>query len=193
MRRLAGIPEVGSPSGHGASSGKAALGGVSLLVALRGGSQGPHLDDEDEEMLPEMRQGRVLVETRNAAGAGEGGEWKWEIPHGGEETPELQAFGGHEDYSAETARTCMNDRINCKDALVVQVCQRALPSLSTATVPHDTLYTTPWTVLPGLSTEGRGVRRWRNGINPRVRHSCATLSPETRPAGPGSATLSHRM
>ena len=183
VRRLAGIPEVGPPSCHTASSEKAALGGVSMLVTLRGGSEGLHLEDEDEELLPEM----------NAVGLGEGGEWKWQIPHGGEETPVLRAWGDQEDYSAETSRTCMNDRINCKDALVVQVCQRALPSLSTATVPHDTLYTTPWTVLPGRSTEGRGVRRWRNGINPRVRHSCATPPPETRPAGPGSATLSHRM
>jgi len=57
----------------------------------------------------------------NAAGTGEEGEWKWETPHGGEETPVLRAWGDQEDCSAETSRTCMNDRIHCKDAPVVHV------------------------------------------------------------------------
>ncbi|KAJ1489891.1 hypothetical protein T484DRAFT_1778743 [Baffinella frigidus] len=111
VRQLADCPEAGSPSSHDASSAKGALGGASLCVALRGGNQGLRLEDEDEELLPEV----------DADVADEGGEWKWEIPHGGpEDTSVLHAWGNQEDYSAETARKCMYDRMNCQDALAVQ-------------------------------------------------------------------------
>ena len=74
VRRLAGIPEVGSPSGHGASSGKAALGGVSLLVALWGGDQGPHVEDKDEEVLPEDK--RCRYGRRRGVEVGDPPRWR---------------------------------------------------------------------------------------------------------------------